>query len=100
LSNDLKTCVFRIIQEQLTNIIKYADASEVNIKIIQKERMLELSIEDNGKGFDAKAKRNGIGITNIIDRAKTNNGTVTIDAAPGKGCRLTIQFLIPSDKSK
>lgn len=95
LSKGLKTCIFRIIQEQMTNIIKYADASEVNIKIVQQGRRLELSIEDNGKGFVLKAKRNGIGISNIIDRAETYNGTVTIDSAPGKGCKLTVRFRIP-----
>ena len=92
LNKDLKTCIFRIIQEQVNNIIKYADASEVNIKIVQQDEMLELSIEDNGKGFDVKAKRNGIGISNIINRAETHNGTVTIDSAPGKGCKLTVRF--------
>lgn len=95
LSGRLKTCIFRIIQEQMTNIIKYAQASEVNIKIVQKDRMIELSINDNGKGFDVKAERYGIGINNIIDRAEANNGTVTIDSAPGKGCRLIVRFRIP-----
>ena len=92
LKKDLKTCIFRIIQEQMNNIIKYADASEVNIKIVQQDEVLELLIEDNGKGFDVNAKRNGIGISNIINRAETNNGMVTIDSAPGKGCKLTVRF--------
>ncbi len=95
LSTRLKTCVFRIIQEQMTNIIKYAEASEVGIMIVQQDRVIELSIDDNGKGFDIKAKRNGVGISNIIDRAEANNGTVTIDSAPGKGCRLIVRFRIP-----
>lgn len=95
LSNRLKTCVFRIIQEQMTNIIKYAEASEVSISIVQQDKVLRLSIDDNGKGFDVKAKRYGIGISNIIDRAEANDGTVTIDSAPGKGCRLTVRFRIP-----
>ncbi len=94
LNKDLKISIFRIIQEQMNNIIKYADATEVKLKIIQQKDILELWIEDNGKGFDVKAKRNGIGITNIINRAQTHNGIVTIDSEPGKGCKLTVRFRI------
>jgi signal transduction histidine kinase len=57
--------------------------------------MLELLIEDNGKGFDIKAKRKGIGITNIINREQTCNGIVAIDSEPGKGCKLTVRLPIP-----
>ena len=92
LSKCLKTCILRIIQEQVNNIIKYAEASEIKLKIKQQNGLFELWIEDNGKGFDVKAKRKGIGINNIISRAQTFNGTVTIDSEPGRGCVLYVWF--------
>jgi PAS domain S-box-containing protein len=95
LCSDLKISVYRIVQEQLNNIMKYASASEVIINISQTEKELELLVADNGKGFDMTEKRNGIGITNIINRAVTFNGKVTIDSSPGNGCRLSVNFQLP-----
>jgi len=91
LNEGLKLSIYRIIQEQLNNIIKYADASRVDIQInMQDDDVLTLSITDNGKGFDPTVRRKGIGITNISNRAELYNGKVEIDSAPGKGCRLTV----------
>lgn len=92
LDDKLKMTIFRIIQEQLNNVLKHAAASRIHISIRQDEQVLFLEINDNGKGFDTRKKRNGIGITNIINRAEVFNGHVTIDAAPGKGCHMSVVF--------
>lgn len=96
LDDKLKTTIFRILQEQLNNVLKHAGASKVHISIQQSPGLLCLSITDNGKGFDTEKKRKGIGISNIISRAEVFQGQVTIDSAPGKGCSLTINFM-PDD---
>jgi signal transduction histidine kinase len=90
----LKTTIFRIVQEQLNNTIKYAEASEVQISIVQKNRMLQVTIADDGKGFDTTQKRKGIGITNIISRTELFNGRVNIESSPGQGCRMQVSFVI------
>jgi signal transduction histidine kinase len=96
LSDGLKTSIYRIIQEQLNNIRKYAAASEINIVLEHYDDHVTLKIQDNGRGFDVKAKRKGMGITNIINRAQIYNGTVLLDAAPQMGCMLQIRFsLVP-----
>ncbi|MFT3827713.1 MAG: PAS domain S-box protein [Chitinophagaceae bacterium] len=92
LDDKLKICIFRIIQEQLANVLQHAEASKVSITIAENDNTLELKIVDNGKGFDPKNKRNGIGITNIISRAELFNGNVDIKSAPGKGCTLKVTF--------
>jgi PAS domain S-box-containing protein len=92
LCDDLKISVYRIVQEQLNNIMKYAEASDILIKVTQSERELALLVADNGKGFDVTQKRNGIGITNIINRATTFDGKVVIDSSSGHGCRLNVNF--------
>jgi signal transduction histidine kinase len=94
LDDKLKMTVFRIVQEQLNNIQKHAEARHVLISVKQPGDVLSLSIVDDGKGFDVKQKREGIGLTNIINRAEIFNGLVEIDTAPGKGCKLLVNFKI------
>jgi two-component system sensor histidine kinase UhpB len=88
LTGDQKLTLYRIVQEQLNNILKYAEATEVTIHIESKKDIITLIIEDNGKGFDTNSIRRGVGITNMMSRAELYNGKVEIDSAPGKGCRL------------
>jgi PAS domain S-box-containing protein len=85
-----KINVYRIIQEQLNNILKHAQASSVAIDLVKHREQIRLRVEDDGKGFDPRARRNGVGISNIISRAELYNGKVEIDSAPGKGCRLEV----------
>lgn len=92
LDDKLKMTVFRIIQEQLNNILKHAEASEVAISIYQYNEVLALTIIDNGKGFNMQEKRKGIGITNITNRAELFNGQVRIISSPGNGCRMEVSF--------
>jgi signal transduction histidine kinase len=88
----LKLTIYRIVQEQLTNILKYAEASKIGITIKEKGKKIKLTISDNGKGFDPAVKRKGIGFNNIINRADVFNGKVDIQTAPGKGCVVKVEF--------
>lgn len=94
LDDKLKMTIFRIVQEQLNNTIKHAAASQVFISILQKDRLLQVTIADDGKGFNTNKKRKGIGITNIISRTELFNGRVKIESAPGHGCRMQVSFII------
>ncbi|HEX9509233.1 MAG TPA: PAS domain S-box protein [Puia sp.] len=85
-----KLNVYRIIQEQLNNILKHAQASTVEIELNKVKEQISLQVKDDGKGFDPRARRKGIGISNIISRAELYNGKVEIESAPGKGCRLEV----------
>jgi PAS domain S-box-containing protein len=95
LSSDQKLMLFRILQEQTNNIIKYASAKTVTVSVNECGNIACLVITDDGVGFDVNAKRTkGIGLVNIINRADAYNGTVTIESAPGKGCTLKVCFEI------
>jgi len=94
LCEEQKITLYRIVQEQLTNIIKHAQASAVTINLEANYDMVTLLITDDGKGFDPIAHREGIGITNIISRAQAFNGEVQIDSSPGNGCRLKAELKI------
>ncbi|CAN5529333.1 histidine kinase dimerization/phosphoacceptor domain -containing protein [soil metagenome] len=90
LSDNLKLTLYRIIQEQVNNILKHADASEIIINIQVNNDIVTLNVQDNGKGFDPLAQRNGVGITNINSRAELFSGKVKIESAPGNGCLLVV----------
>ena len=85
-----KINVYRIIQEQLNNILKHAHATTVVIELNKMKERISLQVKDDGKGFDPRARRKGVGISNIISRAELYNGKVEIDTAPGRGCRLEV----------
>jgi signal transduction histidine kinase len=92
LDNGVKLTIYRIVQEQVNNILKYAGATSVHISIKEADKKLILTIADNGRGFDLATKRKGIGLNNIINRADVFNGKVEIQTAPGKGCRVRVVF--------
>lgn len=84
--------IFRIVQEQLNNIIKHARASRVRIGLSQNETEILLTVADNGVGFDVTKNVDGIGIINIKSRAEFYKGSATFVSMPGKGCILTARF--------
>lgn len=101
LSDSLRINVYRIIQEQLNNILKYAEASEVKItSAIQKDKLI-LSVTDNGKGFDTSEARTGVGMINIQNRAELFNGKAEVISSPGNGCKLQVTLdIIPVNSQK
>jgi two-component system, NarL family, sensor histidine kinase UhpB len=84
--------VYRIIQEQISNIIKHAEATNVYISLEISQQILSLIINDNGKGADISKVKNGIGLSNIKTRTTTYNGTVKFETAAGKGFTVTVTF--------
>ena len=91
-NDKFKLNVFRILQEQLNNILKHAKATEVTISLKQNEKSIIMTIADNGLGFDTTKKRKGIGITNIRSRAASYKGTADFVSKPGQGCVLNVTF--------
>ena len=92
LNEKFKLNLFRIVQEQINNTIKHAQASKVRIDFKETKDQVSVSICDNGVGFDTSVSRKGVGITNLISRAELYKGKVSIASAPGEGCAVTITF--------
>lgn len=92
LSESLKLTVFRILQEQLTNIIKHAVAKNVWITIKIINSRLHLIVKDDGVGFEVKNSQSGVGFKNIKSRAELHNGTLDLVSKQGKGCTITVKF--------
>lgn len=89
---ELQTTIYRIIQEQLTNVIKYAHATSVKVIIGGTKNDIAVQVQDNGIGFDLKESIKGNGITNMISRAETLGGTLRFETSPGNGCTMTAEF--------
>jgi signal transduction histidine kinase len=91
LTQDIQLMLYRIIQEQTNNIIRYAEASQVIISINKSDGFITLLIQDNGKGFDITKQAKGIGLINILNRAEIFGGSMHIDTKPGNGVRLEVK---------
>jgi signal transduction histidine kinase len=91
--------VFRVVQESLNNIVKHSGATRATIDIMDDGPDLVITIEDNGKGFDAKAARDvtrdvaigsGFGLAGIAERVGMLGGQHSIESVPGEGTTITI----------
>ncbi len=94
LSAEQKLMVYRVVQEQLNNIMKYSGAAHVWLHIDVKDQEVAICIKDDGKGFDPSKAKAGIGLKNINSRLQVFSGNLQINSSPGKGCELKAQFNI------
>ena len=92
LSVQHKLMVYRVVQEAVSNILKYANPQNIYLTISSSENLVTLEIEDDGAGFDPNQLAGGIGLRNIQGRLQVFSGFLRIDSAPGKGCKLYGQF--------
>jgi two-component system sensor histidine kinase UhpB len=94
LKSEDKIAIYRIVQEQLNNIVKHADAKNVLVEIAMKSSQVRLLIEDDGNGFNPKKANKGIGLKNIHHRVEYYHGTISIETGRKKGCRMSITLNI------
>jgi len=94
LEQTLEITVYRIALELINNALKHAQATEIIVQLIQEEKRIYLTIQDNGKGFDPAEVNvvNSSGLRNILARVESYNGRLDIDSIPGKGTEIGIEF--------
>ncbi|WP_238929349.1 tetratricopeptide repeat-containing sensor histidine kinase [Flavobacterium pokkalii] len=90
--NSVKINLYRIIQESLQNINKYAKATTVKVDLKKQENSILLTITDDGIGFNVNLKKKGIGLQNMISRSKECNGTFNVKSEVGKGTTITVSI--------
>ncbi|MES2430541.1 MAG: PAS domain-containing protein [Bacteroidota bacterium] len=93
-NDKFKLNIFRIVQEQMNNILKHAKATQIGITLLQNKNAIILLITDNGIGFNTDREKQGIGVANIKSRVASFNGTINFISQPGEGCVLNINFPI------
>ena len=92
INGDIQINLYRILQEQLKNIVKYADANEIEIALKLSGNAIQMRICDNGKGFDIKTVKKGIGLSNIKKRAASFSGKFIVNSSCGKGCEMIVEI--------
>jgi signal transduction histidine kinase len=89
--------LYRVVQEQINNIIKHAKANEVTVRIKRSNGQLLMTVIDNGIGFDTTKKSKGIGLRNINTRISYYSGTVSLNSSKGEGTSLIVYLPLNSN---
>jgi signal transduction histidine kinase len=84
--------LYRIVQEALTNICKYAEASEVRVQLQTTCDRVLLSIEDNGRGFQLESRAGGFGLQGMRERIASLNGEFHLETSPEAGCKIEVSL--------
>ena len=87
-----KIALFRTIQEQIKNIIKYSKSKNIQISLHRTDDQIRLQVCDDGIGFNPVTTKKGLGLSNIYERTRLFNGKVLLESAPGKGCSLIVNI--------
>jgi signal transduction histidine kinase len=98
LTRELALCIYRILQESLTNVSRHSGARNVSITLAYSARSLLLSVYDDGSGFETEqaSVARGSGITGMQERARLVGGSVEVRSAPDKGTRVV--FRVPGEE--
>jgi len=91
-----RTCVYRVVQEALTNCVRHARAQNVKISVQARDGHLDVSVTDDGVGLDPVHRRNGLGLRGIDERVRELEGTMAISREAGGGTTVTVQLPLPA----
>ncbi len=92
LDKTLELNIYRIVQELVSNCIKYAQATEITLKVSDDKKNVYLHYKDNGKGFDTKEVKNGVGLLSITSRVKRYGGKLEIYSKPNEGTEVVLSL--------
>jgi PAS domain S-box-containing protein len=98
ISAELQLTTFRIVQEQINNILKHSECTDAGISIKKQGSNLKLEISDNGSGCNLNSGKKGVGIINIKSRAELYGGEAKFESSPGHGFRLTVLLPLKGQK--
>jgi signal transduction histidine kinase len=95
-----RTCVYRAVQEALTNCVRHARAQSITVTVSGGSGRLDVSVTDDGVGFDTAQRRDGLGLRGIEERVKELHGATTIGSVAGKGTTLAIHLPLPAQETE
>ena len=94
-----RTCVYRVVQEALTNCAKHSAATDIQVQVVRGRSHLDVSVRDNGVGMTSPRDHRGLGLTGIKERVKDINGSTSIETSPGGGTAVHIKLPVPAAES-
>ena len=92
LDSKLEIAIYRAAHEIINNALKHAEATQINVQLVQENDRISLSVHDNGKGFDTTLPTKGMGLENIRNRIAANNGKMTIYSSPETGTEVNVEI--------
>jgi signal transduction histidine kinase len=95
----IELTIYRIIQESLTNIRKYAEVTEATVTVRELDESVRVMIEDRGVGFDIKKPSTGVGLFSMDERARSVGGELFIDSSLGKGTKIILEVPVAYEKA-
>ena len=95
-----RTCVYRAVQEALTNCVRHAGAHSIVVRVTGHTGQLDVSVTDDGVGFDPALRRDGLGLRGIEERVKELQGAMTMNSVAGEGTTLAIRLPLPEPESE
>jgi signal transduction histidine kinase len=94
---EIETACFRIVQEALSNVARHASARHLEVTLTADEGGLDVTVRDDGVGFDVERLRTGLGLVGMAERAEVAGGRLDIESAPGGGTTVRARFPLPRD---
>jgi signal transduction histidine kinase len=88
----LEAVIYRSIHELVNNALKYANASQIMVQVMQESDRIAFTVQDDGAGFDPSAVHCGMGLSNIRTRVASFGGSITIDSKIGEGTEINVEF--------
>jgi signal transduction histidine kinase len=99
LPEPLRLCLYRAIQEAMTNCGKHADASHITVIVKQDETRVTASVQDDGRGFDAIVTTRGLGLMGMTERVRALRGRMFVTSEPGSGTLISLELPARLDPS-
>jgi signal transduction histidine kinase len=98
LTDQHRTCVYRIVQEALTNCVRHAKATEIAVTVHAAGGALDVTVRDNGVGIDPARRGGGFGLRGIEERVRELGGTITVTSAPDGGAVLAVRLPVQTSE--
>jgi signal transduction histidine kinase len=95
-----QTCVYRAVQEALTNCLRHAKPHSIQVKVAGHDDGLSVSVVDDGIGFDPARRRDGLGLRGLEERVKELDGDMTITSAIGQGATIALHLPLPASMTE
>ena len=86
--------IYCCASELVGNSLKHSEADTINLQLVQDDKHITLTVQDNGKGYDVNTIKKGLGLNNIYDRVASCNGKIDVVSSPTKGTETTIELNI------
>jgi signal transduction histidine kinase len=97
LGDQHRTCIYRVVQEALTNCVRHARATSIHVSVRARDDAISVSVSDDGIGLDPARRAAGFGLRGIEERVRELGGTISISSAAGQGATLAIELPKPRE---